>query len=442
MKFIIFTLAILFTSVKGFSQNFREDFDYPVGNIIGNNNTQSGTAWAENDNYPLTGGNPIQVVGTGLNFPLYNGTGNAIVLKRYATEAAGAQIAFKAGAPYIIPSSATSGTIYVSFLMSISKLPVGNLHFFYLGNNSSGRGRILLRKASGVNAFNFGLLNNASGTIAWTDNTQTYDPLKTYLVVLKYVRVASGNDQLSLFVFNSTDGGALTEPTTPTLYDATHNQKPTINGIGFRQQTTSSTDDIEVTVDAVNASTTWAGAVTLPVELTSFTSEKKGNGVRLNWATASEINNSHFEILRADDQLNFTKIGEVKGAGNTTSAKKYSFFDANPLRGVNYYQLKQVDYDGKSEKSNVIQETIELSAEKLVVASLPDKSIQLSFHSTSSGSAKIQLHNSSGQSILSKRLQVNKGSNYLTIKSSELQKGLLIIAIATPSESYRSKFIN
>ncbi|WP_461790993.1 hypothetical protein [Pedobacter sp.] len=442
MKSIIFTLAILFTTFAGFSQNFREDFDYALGNIIGNNNTQAGTAWSENNNYPLTGGNQIQVVNTGLNFPLYNGKGNAILIKRYTDEGAGAQIPFKTGAPYIISSSATSGTIYVSFLMSISKLPVGNVHFFYLGNNSSGRGRILLRKASGVNAFNFGLLNNASGNIAWTDNSITYDPLQTYMVVLKYVRVASGNDQLSLFVFNSTDGGSLTEPATPRLFDDTHNQKPTINGIGFRQQSTSTTDDIEITVDGVNASTTWSGAVTLPVELTSFTAEKKGNGIRLNWATTSEANNSHFEVLRASDNLNFTKIGQVNGAGNSTSVKKYSFFDANPLRGVNYYQLKQVDYDGKFEKSDIVHETIELTTEKLVVASLADKSVQLSFHSTSAGSAKIQLHNSSGQTILNKQVQVTKGNNDITIKPSELQKGLLVISLATPSDSYRSKFIN
>ncbi len=85
----------------------------------------------------------------------------------------------------------------------------------------------------------------------------------------------------------------------------------------------------------------------LPVELLYFYAEKEGDDVRLDWQTATELNNSHFDVEWSVDGFNFEKIGEVAGAGTTNDVQFYDFLHETPVRGENYYRLRQVDYDGK-----------------------------------------------------------------------------------------------
>jgi hypothetical protein len=94
--------------------------------------------------------------------------------------------------------------------------------------------------------------------------------------------------------------------------------------------------------------------ISLPVELTSFTAQTTSEGVRLSWTTASELNNSGFEVQRSTNQTNWATLGFVRGAGTTTEAQSYSFVDASASGRV-FYRLKQVDFDGQFEYSNIIE---------------------------------------------------------------------------------------
>lgn len=92
----------------------------------------------------------------------------------------------------------------------------------------------------------------------------------------------------------------------------------------------------------------------LPVELVGFEAKLVGQQVNLNWNTASEKNNDYFQVERSLDGLKFEKIGQVSGNGNSSTPISYQFIDAQPLSGVSFYRLLQVDYDGQSEFSNII----------------------------------------------------------------------------------------
>jgi len=92
---------------------------------------------------------------------------------------------------------------------------------------------------------------------------------------------------------------------------------------------------------------------TLPVDFASFTGERKNKNNLLNWQTASEINNSHFNVERSKNGRNFELIGKVEGSGNTYSSQEYDFVDKNPSTDA-FYRLVQVDYDGSSEYSDII----------------------------------------------------------------------------------------
>ena len=69
----------------------------------------------------------------------------------------------------------------------------------------------------------------------------------------------------------------------------------------------------------------------LPIELISFEAEPVNNHVNLHWTTASEINNSHFEIERSNDGSSWTTIGQISGAGTTTTAHNYTFIETFKL---------------------------------------------------------------------------------------------------------------
>lgn len=84
----------------------------------------------------------------------------------------------------------------------------------------------------------------------------------------------------------------------------------------------------------------------LPVELLDFTAEAVDNEVKLSWTTVSELNNDYFEILHSTNGVDFESVGRVEGNGTTNELIKYFMTHSDPSLGDNYYQLKQVDFDG------------------------------------------------------------------------------------------------
>jgi hypothetical protein len=87
-------------------------------------------------------------------------------------------------------------------------------------------------------------------------------------------------------------------------------------------------------------------SVSLPITLTEFKVLNNNKSINIIWQTASEINNDYFSIERSSDGKNFNVLDIVKGNGNSNKINHYSTIDENPLPGLNYYRLKQTDYDG------------------------------------------------------------------------------------------------
>jgi hypothetical protein len=92
----------------------------------------------------------------------------------------------------------------------------------------------------------------------------------------------------------------------------------------------------------------------LPVELISFTGRKEGDANLLNWSVATEKDNDYFVIERSINGIDFISTGSVDGKGNVNDMQTYSFKDDHPFNGVNYYRLKQVDFNGSFSYSNII----------------------------------------------------------------------------------------
>ena len=91
----------------------------------------------------------------------------------------------------------------------------------------------------------------------------------------------------------------------------------------------------------------------LPVELGAFNARKVYNRVILDWETSSEENNSGFEIQYSMDGRSWEVLTFMKGRGTTNDLQKYSYTHSSPLPGDNYYRLKQMDFNGAFEFSEV-----------------------------------------------------------------------------------------
>ena len=92
----------------------------------------------------------------------------------------------------------------------------------------------------------------------------------------------------------------------------------------------------------------------LPVELISFAADVHNERIALSWSTATEVNNDFFGVERSVDNIEFETLGTVPGAGNSTDRIDYTFDDLSPVPGVNYYRLRQTDFDGIETVSDVI----------------------------------------------------------------------------------------
>jgi hypothetical protein len=104
--------------------------------------------------------------------------------------------------------------------------------------------------------------------------------------------------------------------------------------------------------DSMNDFGLWGGA--LPVTWLTFDGSYLGEAILLSWSTGSEENNSHFELERSSDGLEWMAINTIDGNGTSSEINRYKSYDENPYPTINYYRLKQVDFDGQFDQSKTI----------------------------------------------------------------------------------------
>lgn len=168
-------------------------------------------------------------------------------------------------------------------------------------------------------------------------------------------------------------------------------------------------------------------AAILPVKLTSFGAVNEGKGVRLNWASASEVNASHYELERSTSATGkFEKIGSVKAKGNSTSATNYSLNDNALISSEYFYRLKIVDKDGSTEYSNVASIRNFNAPKFKIYPTLLSKGQNITV-STESSTAKtdIQLTNLQGQVV--KNISTTNAN--IAIETGSLNAGVYVLKL-------------
>ncbi|MEQ8904342.1 T9SS type A sorting domain-containing protein [Ekhidna sp.] len=180
------------------------------------------------------------------------------------------------------------------------------------------------------------------------------------------------------------------------------------------------------------------GATPLPVELLYFNATPK-NGVSLSWATATEINNDHFIIERSEDGSHFYEIGKVDGNGDSNETIEYTFTDKFAFAPVEYYRLKQVDFDGQFEYFEVKRVDTGIENEKSQIIAYPttvkNGVIQLTSN-TPFQIKQITLYNLSGGEAksLSQNTVLENSLNYL-VNTADIGKGYYFLKVTTSDGS-------
>ncbi len=175
----------------------------------------------------------------------------------------------------------------------------------------------------------------------------------------------------------------------------------------------------------------------LPVGLISVQVETRGAKNIITFSTALEQNNSHFEIERSADTREFIKIGEVKGAGNTNEQQFYEFVDEQPLKGTNYYRLKQVDFDGVATYGKVVSLRYGNPRNFTVTPTIVYDEMTVEFDETDEQEGQWQIFDLEGRQILTGII----GSHQNSVKTdlTALHKGTYLLRVQLGSEVFTEK---
>ncbi len=183
----------------------------------------------------------------------------------------------------------------------------------------------------------------------------------------------------------------------------------------------------------------------LPIELESFFGYSVEGYNFLEWETASEHNNSYFELSHSEDGINWAAICEIEGAGTTTEPQSYRFMHMNAKLGVNYYMLRQYDFDGQYSQSNVVSIRKEVSSDGLFSDVYPNPSKDIFFFNyngtNTSDPITVEIISMDGKTILSG--QQDNFNNYqgISMDTSTVPNGVYVVRITQLDNSEMKRII-
>ncbi|MDY0081553.1 MAG: T9SS type A sorting domain-containing protein [Ignavibacteriaceae bacterium] len=188
-----------------------------------------------------------------------------------------------------------------------------------------------------------------------------------------------------------------------------------------------------------------AAGRTTPVELVSFSAEINGNNVLLSWITATEINNQGFEIERSEKleasgnntNENWEVIGFVGGKGTTTEIQVYSFIDKTLTSGNYQYRLKQIDFDGSFEYSNIAEVKVRIPFEYFLFQNYPNPfnpETNIDYRIPEETLVNISLYDITGSKIKELVNEKKQPGHYtIKLKGGELNSGIYFYRLLTTS---------
>jgi hypothetical protein len=185
----------------------------------------------------------------------------------------------------------------------------------------------------------------------------------------------------------------------------------------------------------------------LPVQLLYLKAEPGGrHHIRVTWATAIEINNAGFEVMRSTDGVNFTDVGWVAGHNNSTVNENYTFDDRTPVSNVlYYYKLRQVDNNQKFVYSYVVEAKLdEMQSSEFTLYPNPTHNDLFLNVKNPSDEIKVTMYDIKGAEVYSNifPVEANGQEQTVTVRASYvLPGGTYILNATTNGMQYSAKVV-
>lgn len=208
-------------------------------------------------------------------------------------------------------------------------------------------------------------------------------------------------------------------------------------------------EEIQMEVKMGNQSTTViitideSCAAPLPVELIEFEGRNMTGDVSLIWATASEINSSHFEIEKSNDGKDWSSIGELESQHNSVEMNTYFFVDQEINNEMNYYRLKMVDLDETFEYSDIITVIVNEFRRITEVEAYPNPTvdhIKIDIHTSESKKLNIDLVNANGN-IIKQSVVTTEGEKSQEMDMSEYAAGIYYLVVNDGKNTQTHKIV-
>ncbi len=227
---------------------------------------------------------------------------------------------------------------------------------------------------------------NSSQTVTWSVNATNTAP------------VSCSDVRITL----STDGG-LTYPTT--ILASTPNDGSQVITVPNVATTTTARIRVECIFSNYSffdiSNSNFTITFTIPVSLLDFTARADKSRVLAQWQTSQEVNSSKFIVERSTNGSDFTAIGSVEAAGNSSLTRTYNFADLDPQPGLNYYRLKLVDRDGSFKYSKIVTAKFNPAFDLFISPNPAQDHVTISGKALQ-GNTLLEVFSANGQRIFSK----------------------------------------
>ncbi|MGC4103834.1 T9SS type A sorting domain-containing protein [Ferruginibacter sp.] len=185
--------------------------------------------------------------------------------------------------------------------------------------------------------------------------------------------------------------------------------------------------------------------VILPLYLSEFSGRKDIAGNLLEWVTENEVNVKQFIIEHSTTSNNFTAIGKTTAAGTSAGRNNYSFTDATPATGLNYYRLKMVDNNGAFTYSNMVIINNSSTANIMVSSAAPNpftEKIVLTVVLNKAAPLTLQVMDYAGRIYLTKNAEGRKGVNKIELDGlAKLAQGIYTVKISDAVNILQQKIV-
>ncbi|MBS1634283.1 MAG: T9SS type A sorting domain-containing protein [Bacteroidetes bacterium] len=208
--------------------------------------------------------------------------------------------------------------------------------------------------------------------------------------------------------------------------------------IGFEWRNDASSGGSGFIIDDITISSN--GQIFLPVELVNFGAVKAAEGVLLNWTTASEKDNDFFDVEKSQDGSTFTFLQRVKGIGSHGGS--YTIADTRPFEGINYYRLRQVDFDGQNHYSPIVSvdETPVMIEAGLVYPNPATGQVFCDVFVPLHDVAQIEITDYTGRVLLTETKPLDPGKTTLESSLGELGQGYYFYKITFEKNGFTKTF--